>query len=211
MSEDKDDIAFVRALHTKSHDARDKALITLCSSALGFSLVFYEKVYSGHYLWVLILTWLLFAVSMLATLYSFETAAFAADSLASYYKEKSDGLSYAVKKYTALTNRFNRISLVCFTLGVIMFMIFAISNTLYKGTNMTKTFAQDGSPILTSMNPTEFQNGQPVLKSIMPINLEKGAPIPLSMIPPTKGAQGASQPTTPISSPALPTTDPAKK
>lgn len=184
---DDKNLDLIRQIYDKSHESRDKALLTLCSASLGLSLTFYEKVYSGHSLWLLVLTWVFLAVSMLSTLYSFITAAYTADRLDTYtvnkekYKDDEKFIA-GIHRWADWTKRLNFISISGFTLGVFLFIIFAIINT-WQGKDMS--------------NPRELQNGLTPLSSMMPSgDVHKGTP-PLSSALPSAPAAPAAVPVAP--------------
>lgn len=185
MAENPDelkDLDIIRQIYSKSHESRDKALLTLCSASLAVSLTFFEKVYTGHALWLLKATWICLGASMLCTLYSFITAAYTADRLDTYTRNKEkyendEKFSRCVYRGARCTKWLNSISTSGFTLGVILFIIFAIINTR-QGDKMS--------------DPRELQNGLPPLSSMMP-DLTKGIP-PLS----------STMPAAPVSAPAAP-------
>ena len=177
---DDKNLDLIRQIYDKSHESRDKALLTLCSAALGVSLTFYEKVYCGHVLWLLMITWVCLATSMLATLYSFITAAYTADRLDTYtvnkdkYKDDHKFIA-SIHRWARWTKRLNAISISGFTFGVFLFIIFAIINT-WQGKNMS--------------DPRELQNGLSPLSSMMPSgDVQKGTPPLSSTLPAAPAAE----------------------
>jgi hypothetical protein len=191
---DDKNLDLIRQIYDKSHESRDKALLTLCSASLGISLTFYEKVYSGHALWLLILTWVCLSVSMLSTLYSFITAAATADRLDTFNvnKEKyeqDEKFIKSIHKWAGYTKRLNTLAISGFTFGIFLFIIFAIINT-WQGKNMA--------------DPREIQNGLTPLTSMMPSgDVQKGMPPLTSMLP----AAPAAAPVTPAAPVPAPTTN----
>jgi hypothetical protein len=188
-----DDIAFCREINKSNQVARDKALLTLCSAALGFSLLFFEKSYEGQCLELLIATWILLAFSLLATVYSFEVSARTGDKLESYLVakgEKNGELEDKITErniltYNALAECLNIAALMSFTFGIITFMIFAISNAIQED-RMSKTTQIEHSAI-----PRTIEKGSTIPTSMLPSKVEAPAvtvtqPIPVASNPPTQ-------------------------
>lgn len=192
---DEKNLDLIRQIYDKSHESRDKALLTLCSAALGLSLSFYEKVYSGHSLWLLMLTWMCLAASMLATLYSFITAACTADRLDTYTVDKEkyqDDQKFiaSIHRWANWTKRLNITSISGFTLGVLLFIIFAIINTSQEKTMSDHRELQNGLTPPSSLMPTsDVQKGTPPLSSTLPA--APAAPAPAPAAPQTPVAKGA--------------------
>jgi len=177
---DTKNLDLIRQIYDKSHESRDKALLTLCSAALGVSLTFYEKVYTGHALWLLNITWVCLAVSMLSTVYSFITAARTADRLDTFNVNKAkyeNDIKFitSIHKWARYTKRLNILAISGFTFGIVLFIIFAIINT-GQGKNMG--------------DPRELQNGLPPMSSMMP-DLAKGTPPISSAMPVVPAAPAA--------------------
>ena len=133
MNEKSPDNKDLEQIRQSSHESRDKALLTLCSAGLAFSLAFYEKLYSGHVIWLLILTWGFFAVSMLAVIWSFVTAEKAVDRLEDYLhnKEKyknNKKFTNSIRELNRWTKLLNITSIGSFTFATIIFIIFCTIN-----------------------------------------------------------------------------------
>lgn len=195
---DTKNLDLTRQIYDKSHESRDKALLTLCSAALGVSLTFYEKVYTGHALWLLKATWICLALSMLSMLYSYITAAHTADRLDTYTvnKEKYEHdikFKTNIHKWARWTKRLNMVAISGFTFGIILFIIFAIIN-IGQGKIMTDPRElQNGLPPLSSMLP-DLSKGTPPLTSTMPV-MPVAAPVAPAApaAPATGGTNGTGQ------------------
>ncbi len=116
----------VQAHHTASRDY-DKALMTLAGGGLGVSIVFIRDVVPHpHTKWLLGTGWILLALSLLVILIGFLT------SQKHLVREIGDLDNPPAKQrpdhYGRLTTILNWAACVCFVLGVVCVVIFAVYN-----------------------------------------------------------------------------------
>ncbi|MCM1323382.1 MAG: hypothetical protein NC218_04410 [Acetobacter sp.] len=126
--------------------SQDKLLITLSSGALALSLSIYEKIFNGNCLYLLIFTWIFYFISLLSTLFSFQTAQITFDEQIVCFTAIKEGKKYNNKRFIKFNNWtkiLNYISTFCFITASLLFIIFSSINLLEKDKNMV-TIDQDG-------------------------------------------------------------------
>lgn len=164
-------------LHTKNNEARDKALLTLSSAALGFSVVFLDKVPPHACLYLVYFIWIFFTGAMLSVLYSFQTGAKLLNKLSEYEKNKEKYVEdikfiVSIHNWHSLTIWLHRLAIIFFTIGVITFMVFSISNLQQKQDTMTKNTINfptgDAACVTTAKLPGLIQNGYTPTASMLP-------------------------------------------
>lgn len=113
----------------------DKAILTLSGGGLGLSISFIHQVIqleNAFYKWLLILSWILFALSVMLTLISFITSQFAFDhqlKLAEkYYVDNDECALKEFNKPARATTIINITSAVSFLIAVISLVLFVSFN-----------------------------------------------------------------------------------
>lgn len=147
-------------LHMKNIEARDKAILTLCSASLAFSLSVYEKVYTGVYPCLLILVWALFAISVLSTLYSFISAEKLADNLITLESKNGKGedvnnLHKTIHFWNKLSHWLSRVSVGGFTVGLVLFVVFSSVNLMGKDMSDRRIIENGYTPPTTALPPEQ--------------------------------------------------------
>lgn len=108
----------------------DKYILTLSAGALAISITFLENIVPNpdeNTLIYLILGWLVFILSMLATLISFIISQKACDKQIDLLESPKDDKN----NWSIWTQRLNILSIICFVGGAIFLSIFSILN-IYK-------------------------------------------------------------------------------
>ena len=132
----------------------DRSVLSCSTASLGFSLAFLKDVIhlsEAKFSCLLYLSWLLFCLAIVATLFSFFTSQKAIDaqlSLAERYFIENDASAFSVRTKTAkLTEYLNTLGSILLVTGIVITCIFVGSN-LWKGNAMTKRInVTDGAPI----------------------------------------------------------------
>jgi uncharacterized BrkB/YihY/UPF0761 family membrane protein len=110
-------------LHEKATDAFDRSVMTLAGGALGISLAFVHDVApKPRHVWVMGVSWLLFALSLLLILVSFLTSERAVVSMVDKY-DRSEEIERG--KWTDYLNWGAAAALI---IGVVLLVIFAWLN-----------------------------------------------------------------------------------
>lgn len=130
----KEENKSLKRMHEENQKLRDKTILFLASGGLTLTLAVYEKISQGYFLEGLAFTWFLFALSILTKLWSYCTATSFVDSLLSISsgktdqeKEKYDEDSMKYKIYTSILDK---TSILSFTIGMFIFIYFAVTNLL---------------------------------------------------------------------------------
>lgn len=185
--------AEIRKRQSSSSENFDKAILTLSSAGLAFSLGFLKdfipinKAVGG---WVLYASWVGLTAATCLTMVSFLVAAKAQDfqqGLADkYYLEDNESALTQRNPWDRGTIWLNRISGACFLVGVVLTTIFVVTNLprAQEMTDLKRSMANDG---LTS--PQLIQKGLPV-----PTMTAKVSTQPQSV--PASAATAASVPAT---------------
>lgn len=183
----------------------DRAILSVSTAALGFSLAFLKDIIrlnDAEYSFLLYLSWALFVFSVIVTLLSFFTSQKAIDEQLEiahkYYIESDSDAIQARPKCAKITEMLNKVGAILLVLGLLCTCIFVGFN-LSKGKTMTtKGFANDGA-IIPSMQKTP-QGGNAVTKGAtipalqsVPANPNGGATIPTLQKTPSPPSTGTSK------------------
>lgn len=171
----------------------DRAVLTVSTAALGFSLAFLKDIVplaTASQPWLLYLSWLCFVLAIIITFASFFTSQKAIDdqlTLAERYYLHHDDDAYAEKStYVTITDRLNLSGSVVFVVGIVMTCAFAAIN-LGRETSMSdRKIAIDGAtiPNLQRTPSGSLQKGAPI-PNMQPVAPQSGAPIPTMQKTPT--------------------------
>ncbi len=191
----------------------DKSVLSLSSAGLGLSLAFIRNLNPMHCKYLLILSWVLFAIAIIVTIISFRVSQFSIERQMEYAEEYYiNGKGEYHKKinpFSSITKRLNYSSGTAFILAVIFTVTF-VSINLVKGdlkmseekkksevsvqggaTLPTMTKTQDGATLPTMMKKIEEGATLPKMPQV---EVQKGATLP-GMPPaqnPTATQQGAA-------------------
>lgn len=183
----------------------DRAVLTVSTAALGFSLAFLKDVvplHSATHVWILYSSWALFGLAILLTLASFFTSQKAIDDQLQiaheYYIERKEHLVEAKSEFATVTVRLNAAGAVAFVCGLLTSAGFVIINT-GKGqiVNTKSQVVFDGAtvPQMQALQPgvaiEKLGATVPTMQMMPSAPDQRGAPIP-SMQP----APAAPQPIT---------------
>lgn len=164
----------------------DRAVLTVSTAALGFSLAFLKDVVplaAADQLWLLYVSWLCFTLAIIITLASFFTSQKAINAqlaLAERYYLQHDESAYANRPSSAtVTENLNLAGAVIFVVGIFLTCIFAVIN-IGKGTHMSeRKFAQDGAPIPSlQRSPGGLTQKGATIPQMQPAAPQSGAPVP---------------------------------
>ena len=173
----------------------DRAILTVSTAALGFSLAFLKNVVpiqTADYSWLLYLSWVFFPAAIIATLLSFFTSQKAIagqlDLAHKYYIEHDEGAAKLQPEYASITELLNRAGAVLLVAGLLVTCIYVFIN-LGKGNAMSKKMINEGAVVPTMQSITQssgvLQKGAtiPAMQSVF---AQDGAPIPsLQQVPQT--------------------------
>lgn len=161
----------------------DRAVLTVSTASLGFSLAFLKDVVPIHtatYAWTMYSAWLLFVLAIIATLVSFFTSQKAIEvqltNAERYYLEYVDDALKIESKYVVATDILNYTGATFFVGGLILACIFVGINLEKEDRMSTPKITFDGASI------PKFQQ------------VQKGASIPMMQAVPTKPQGGAPVP-----------------
>lgn len=168
----------------------DRAILSVSTAALGFSLAFLKDIiWLNNTEWnlLLYLSWAFFVFSVIVTLVSFFTSQKAIDEqleIAHKYYIECDAAIQIRPKCAKITEMLNKAGAILLVLGLLCTCIFVGFN-LSKGKAMTsKSFANDGA-IIPSMHKVP-QGGNTVTKGAtiptlqsVPLNPHGGATVPV--------------------------------
>ena len=122
----------------------DRALLTLSSVLLGLSLTFTQNVvplFSASYLWLLIISWSLFALTIIIVIASFIFCQHSfkrlKDGAVKYYLEGDTSTNELSEEISATIRKINTLSGVTFIAAVILFTVFVGINV--NGGNIVST------------------------------------------------------------------------
>lgn len=121
----------------------DKSILSLSTAGLGFSLAFIKDVVpltGGSLLWLLIISWYLFASAIISTIISFITSQLAIkkqiDYAKQYYCHREEEYSQKKNSLTIVTERLNCLSCIFFIFAILFTIIF-ISININGGSKMS--------------------------------------------------------------------------
>ena len=177
----------------------DSAILTLSMAALGVSMTFLADIaipISIYSLYVLVISWALFVVSIICVVVSFQTSnkgiTKQIDYAENYYLKNDDSYANARSLWASITTGANYIAGMCFILGI-SFNIFFVTTTLY----------QQNKEIIMSKKPTKIiTNGAEIPIMQMKPSFTGGQEIPTMQMKPsfTRGQEVPSmQPAKPPS------------
>lgn len=168
----------------------DRAILSVSTAALGFSLAFLKDIVSlqgAVFFYLPYVSWALFVLAIVVTLISFFTSQKAIDEQLDlahrYYIDRNDTAAVLRPKYAGITDALNKSGAVLLVVGLLATCMFVGIN-LWKGNAMTdKRKINDGAtlPIIERVP----QGGE---------LLQKGASIPTLQTVPTKPQGGAPVP-----------------
>ena len=167
----------------------DRAILSVSTAALGFSLAFLKDIVSlqdAAFPLLPYLSWVLFMLAIAVTLLSFFTSQKAIDEqlvLAhKYYFDRDDASALLRSKYASVTDWLNKFGAFFLVIGLLATCIFVGIN-LWKGKTMPeKKQINEGAtvPLMQRVAQGELlQKGAtiPVLQTV-PTNPQGGAPVP---------------------------------
>lgn len=179
----------------------DRAILTVSTAALGFSLAFLKDVVpieTASYGFLLYSSWVLFVVAIITTLISFYTSQKAIDAQLEfarlYYIEDDKSALESKSKFTTITDILNSTGSVVFVCGLVMACTFV-------GINLEKEqlMSEKNSTTGVTRNPQGqiVQKGATIpLMQAVPVKPQGGAPVPgLQQVPTpptTKPSSGSS-------------------
>ncbi|MDH2918851.1 MAG: hypothetical protein PXX73_06635 [Sideroxydans sp.] len=178
----------------------DRAILTVSTAALGFSLAFLKDVVpiqTADYSWLLYLSWVFFPAAIVATLLSFFTSQKAIaeqlDLAHKYYIEHDEGAANLQPEYASITELLNRAGAVLLVVGLLVTCIYVFIN-LGKGNVMSKIRANDGAIVPTMQNVARGLGVE-----------RRGANIPAMQTVPQSGAPVPTMQQVPQPAPVAPT------
>ena len=168
----------------------DRAILSVSTAALGFSLAFLKDITPLHgavFGFLPYLSWAFFVLSILITLFSFFTSQKAIyeqlDLAHKYYIERDDAAAQVRPKYAKITDVLNRSGAASLVLGLFVTCVFVGVN-LSRGKNMAENKQINEGATVPSIQRVPQSGG-----------LEhKGAPIPALQTIPTNPQSGAQVP-----------------
>ncbi|MEK7516961.1 MAG: hypothetical protein AAB583_00270 [Patescibacteria group bacterium] len=123
-----------QSIITEQESARlfDKSILTLAAGALALSVTFIDKIAPSpktYSICFLIISWILFCISLLSTLLSFLTTQEACRKQRDILDQNLLGKKVEHRISSDIwTNRLNYISIFCFIFGILFFLIFSALN-----------------------------------------------------------------------------------
>lgn len=156
----------------------DKAILAYSSAGLGFSVTFLKGLTDkGHpyAIWMLLLSWVLFSLSIISTIASYvasQKAIIRQLQIAQDYYQSGNHDAYSAKNSAAqVTEWLNISSGLLFAVAIILTVVFACLNVEIGSTSMKEELTNAaGIPVMQKLVST--QDGAPVP------SLQRGAPIP---------------------------------
>jgi hypothetical protein len=180
----------------------DKAILSLSSAGLGFSLAFIKDLIPfshATYVFVLIISWFAFALAIICTIVSFYLSQIGIDKQLNYaeqyYLEGKEDFLNKKNWPSKLTNYFNDFAGLIFIIAIILTIWFVSINILKGGAEMAD---KNETKIMRLQEAAEI----PKMQKLHGIDkIEKGAPIPaMQPIPkpeissqPDSGQNGSNQ------------------
>lgn len=168
----------------------DRAILSVSTAALGFSLAFLKDIVSlqeAIFPYLPYLSWALFALSIVVTLLSFFTSQKAIDEQLElahkYYIDRDDAAALLRPKYAVVTDALNKSGAALLVVGLLVTCMFVGIN-LWKGNAMIdKRKINEGATV-------------PIIQRVPQAGelVQKGAAIPTLQIVPTKPQGGAPIP-----------------
>jgi hypothetical protein len=111
----------------------DKSILSLAGGALGVSFLFIKDLipnFDKSTLWLLVAGWILMVVSLLSTLVSMWTSRWAFEKAIEQIDKGEIHSQEPGAWYTQLTYKLNGASIICFIIGVVFLLMFAVANYL---------------------------------------------------------------------------------
>lgn len=184
----------------------DRAVLTVSTAALGFSLAFLKDVVplqNAIHVWLLYGSWSLFGTAILSTLASFFTSQKAIDDQLQlahqYYIEANDQLAQARSKFAAVTSYLNAVGAVTFACGLLASAGFVIVNTGKEDAMNTKSKMALEGAIIPRMQAAQSGTGTVALGATLPtmqmmpsMPEQRGATIPCMQPTPAAPIQSSS-------------------
>lgn len=177
----------------------DGALLSLSTGALGISLAFIKDIVPLDELslkWLLILSWVLFASTVVLVLASYVTSQLGISrqlgDAEKYYLESNDRYLNRCNPYRWCTEVFNLLAGICFIVALSATIVF-VSVNLSEAKNMTKETKKsvptiDGAPIprMQSVTRSEGLTKGAIIPNMQPVTPQNGNP-PQNVPPPKDG------------------------
>lgn len=167
----------------------DRAILTVSTAALGFSLAFLKDVVpiqAADYSWLLYLSWLFFPAAIIATLLSLFTSQKAIaeqmDLAHRYYIEHEEGAANLQPEYASITEMLNRAGAVLLVTGLLVTCIYVFIN-LEKGNVMANIKINGGSASQTVQKGANIPAMQTVPQSGAPVPAMQQVPQPAPVAP----------------------------
>lgn len=184
----------------------DRAILSVSTAALGFSLAFLNDIVSlqGAMLFYLpYVSWALFVLAIVVTLSSFFTSQKAIDAQLDiahkYYIDRDDTAAKQRSKYAKATDILNKFGAVLLVAGLVVTCMFVGIN-LWKGKPMSDKKINEGASVPFLQRIPQggelLQKGAsiPTLQTV-PTNPQSGAPVPsLQKVPSTPTPAPAASP-----------------
>jgi len=163
----------------------DRAILSVSTAALGFSLAFLKDVVplqTADYSWLLYLSWVFFPVAIIATLLSFFTSQKAIDEQLDlahkYYIEYVEEAAKLQPKYASITELCNRAGAVLLVAGLLVTCVYVFIN-LGKGNVMTNIKTNGGA-----LSQTVQKGANIPAMQVVPQTVKDGATVPsLQQVP----------------------------
>lgn len=182
----------------------DRAVLTVSTAALGFSLAFLKDVVplqNAVHIWLLYGSWLLFGLAILLTLVSFFTSQKAIDEQLQiayqYYMEGKDHLAQARSRFAVVTSHLNTVGAFTLGCGLLASAGFVVINIGKEQAMSTKNHVVfDGATVPKMQAVQQPGTGTAILGAtlptmqMMPSGIEqRGATVPGMQPVPTAPAQ----------------------
>lgn len=167
----------------------DRAILSVSTAALGFSLAFLKDIVpilTATHTWLLYSSWLLFVMAIVATLLSFFTSQKAIDAQLEfadrYYIQQDESAKDALTIFFRATDYLNNAASIIFVTGLFASCVFVGIN-LEKEQSVTDKQATSGG-MATSPGQLEHKGaGIPSMQAV-PVKPQGGAPVPgLQQVP----------------------------
>jgi hypothetical protein len=126
MANDKDEQTQTEDFSFQESVLFDKSILTLAGGVFGLSLTFIKQIPHTNCVLLLFISWILFVLSIVSTLFSMLTSQDATRAKVEYLKGLSK--SYNGDRYALFTLWLNRLSAIFFISGAFLLSIFVFIN-----------------------------------------------------------------------------------
>lgn len=178
----------------------DRAILSVSTAALGFSLAFLKDIVSlqeALFPYLPYLSWAFFALSIVVTLLSFFSSQKAIDEQLElahrYYIDRDDAAAILRPRYARVTDTLNKSGAALLVLGLLVTCVFVGVN-LWKGKTVSdKKLINEGASLPSMQRVPQgsewVQKGAPIpTLQTVPTNPQSGAPVPSLQKVPTPPA-----------------------